>query len=408
MTLGGMDYFTQFARMLHVQSSLDEVGRFFKAAERTAEALQKEAKNLTRIEREAFDKALAAGRSEAKARQAGIQARRKAWNGIARANGFGGNWQVAAKMQLAGLLDPQRLAILRRAGEATGSLHEGTFKTLDFNEMMRFTGRGAEEQRLFDEAFDSLKEMITSTINKRVSEQNLLQTPTGESSRTWHGRTQLAMTSFARSWYDNNVMDMAAMPMRASAGLIGTYLFGETMNSIMRDLWKGRSIEDTMADIEADPDNFVARSLPRLPVLGAWSSLAMPAADALTLDGRTHRLDTGESAAEGAIASTLDIVFDSVHGSLSDDEEVQARTWRTASRFVPGYRSWWASLLATGAERAGVLDPQDLPGANTGSRFQRSRRRRASIEPIPPTLEGEVLPEPKVPEDISFLYPERN
>ena len=134
----------------------------------------------------------------------------------------------------------------------------------------------------------------------------------------------------------------------------------------------------------------------------------MPAADALTLDGRTHRLDTGESAAEGAIASTLDIVFDSVHGSLSDDEEVQARTWRTASRFVPGYRSWWASLLATGAERAGVLDPQDLPGANTGSRFQRSRRRRASIEPIPPTLEGEVLPEPKVPEDISFLYPERN
>jgi len=408
MTLGGMDYFTQFARMLHVQSSLDEVGRFFKAAEQSSVALQKGSKDLTRIEREAFEAALAKGKPEEAAKKAGTQARLKAWKGIVRANGFGGNWQAAEKMQRAGLLDPKRLHILRRAGEATGSLHEGTFKTLDFNQMMRYTGAGAEEQSLFNEAFGSLKQMIVSTIHKRVSEQSILQTPTSAASRTWHGRTQLAMTSFARSWYDNNIMDMAQMPMRASVGLIGVYLFGETMNSIMRDLWKGRTIEDTMADIEADPDNFIARSLTRLPVLGAWNALAMPAADALTRDGRTHRLDTGESAAEGAIASTLDIVFDSVHGSLSDDEEVQARTWRTASRFIPGYRSWWASMLATGAERAGVLDPADLPGAMTGSRHQGMPRRRVTIDPIPNNLEGEVLPEPKVPEDLSFLYPERN
>lgn len=410
MTLGGMDYFTQFARMLHVQSSLDEMGRFFRAAEKTSVALQEGAKDLTRIERTAYDAVLTAGKSEKAARQAGRRARFKAWVGIARANGFGGNWQVAEKMQRAGLLDARRLAALRRAGDATGALQDtGTFKTLDFNQMMRYTGGSAEEMKLFNESFTSMRDMIVDTIHKRVSEQNILQAPASQASRTWLGRTQLAMTSFARSWYDNNILDMAQMPLRASVGLISTYLIGETMNMMMRDLWRGRSIEDTLADVEADPDNFVARSLTRLPLLGAWNSLAMPAADALTKNGRTHRLDTGESAAEGAIAQTMDIVFDSVHGAISEDEEVKSTTWRTAARFMPGYRSWWASLLATGAERAGVLDPGDLPGGDSrGSRHTSKRRRRVDIEQIPDEIQGEVLPEPRIPEDLSFLYPEQS
>jgi hypothetical protein len=405
MTVGGMDYFTQFSRMLHVQSILDETGRFFKAAEKTAVLLQDSTDELRKIEQSAVRKALDAGKTDEVARAAGARARFKAWRGIVRKGGFGGNWQVAERMNRAGLLNPERLAVLRTAGQTTGALRDtGLFKSLDFNELMRFTGRTQAEQDLFEDAFTSLRNSIRHTIDKRVSEQNLLQTPTSQTSRTWLGRTQLAMTSFARSWYDNNILDMAQMPARAAVAMIGMYLFGETMNRILRDVWRGRSIDETLADIEADPDNFIARTMTNIPVLGAWSALARPAADALTLDGRRQRVDTGESAAEGAIGSTLDVVFDTVHGvsPLAEDSEIQTRTWRTAAMFLPGYRSWWATSLLTGLEAAGG---PSLAIEGKG-RNRVVRRPRTSIDPIPEPLLEELETEPKFPEDLSFIYPQ--
>lgn len=419
MTLGGMDYFTTFARMYHVQTSLDEVGRFFRAAEKASIALKESADALDKIEfaaqeahllRQTGGKTSPSSATIAAAEAAGGRARLKAWKGIARRSGFGGNWQVAEKMQRVGLLDPKRLAALRHAGEATGSLHDtGMFKTVDFNAMMRFTGETAEQQRLFNESFTALRDMIATTMNKRISEQTLLQAPTAATSRTWLGRTQLAMTSFSRSWFDNNVMDMAQMPMRASVGMMTMFLMGETMNMLLRDQWKGRSIEDSMADIQADPDNFIARALTRLPILGAWGSLAMPLADAVTKDGRVRRVETGESAAEGAMASTLDVVFDTIHGvsPLAEDAEVQSRTWRTAARFIPGYRSWWSGLLARGAEGAGLMEPSDMPGASTGGRYRSRTLSRVDIAPIPEIFEDQILPDSQFAEDLDFLYPEQ-
>jgi hypothetical protein len=409
MTLGGMDYFTTMARMLHVQSVLDETGRFFRAAEKMADLLPQRAAKLDEIEQAAITRKLAGvddptqKQLEAAAR-AGTRARLKAWKGLAREAGFGSNWQVAERMNRAGLFKPGRLGILRRAGEQTGGLKDtGLFKTVDFNEMMRFSGGTLEEQQAFDDAFRSFRELLSNGVRKRISEQNLLHMPTSKTSRTWYGRVHLAMTSWARSWYDNTIMDAAQMPLHATAGLLLAYLGGETMSRLLREMWHGKDIDDVMADIEDDPDNFIARSLANLPAMGGWSALLRPAADALTLDGRRQKVDVGESAATGAVASTLDIVFDTVHGvsPLAEDGEIQSHTWRSAARLFPGYRSWWAMGLRDGIRAVG--GPDIIEGIE-GSRHGRMRAIKGEIPDIPPALEGEVQTGPDIPDDLSFLY----
>lgn len=411
MTIGGMDYWTQFSRMLHVQSMLDETGRFFKAAEKTAKALQESAGLLDDIERKASEAVLKAAKEvtdevEKKALLKGHQARFKEWKSIVRKNGFGGNWQIAERMARAKLLDPKRLAILRKAGEATGALKDtGLFKTFDWNELGKYQSHNANELAELISAKKSLRDMMLQTLHKRVSEQSLMQTPTSQTSRTWMGRVHLSMTTFARSWFDNNILDTAQMPARAATGMLGMYLVGETMNRTMRDIWRGRDIESIMADAKADPDNYIARIFTNIPLLGQYSMLARPAVDALTLNGRMQRVDTGESAAEGAFGSIINMLFDSVHGisPLAEDAVVQSRTWRTAARFLPGYRTWWAMLLSEGVKQTTGID---VPGSIEGAgRFRRYSGQSFEIPEIPEPAENmELNVGPEFPEDLSFLY----
>ena len=213
------------------------------------------------------------------------------------------------------------------------------------------------------------------------------------------------MTSFARSWFDNNILDTAQMPARAGTAMLGMYLVGETMNRTMRDIWKGRDIDEIMADAAADPDNYIARAFTNLPLLGQYSMLARPFVDALTLNGRMQRIDVGESAAEGAFGSLTNVVFDSIHGlsPFAEDAEIKQRTWRTAARFIPGYRTWWAMLLSEGIKATTGVD---IPGKIEGAgRFRRYGGQDFDIPEIPePRQDLEVITGPDLPEDLSFLY----
>jgi len=411
MTIGGMDYWTQFSRMLHVQSMLDETGRFFKAAERSAKALQDSAGRLDDIERKARQAVLSKAKTvtpeiETKARKAGNRARLNEWIKIVRKNGFGNNWQIAERMARAKLLDPRRLALLRKAGEETGALRDtGLFKTLDWNELNKYQSASADELAELISAKRSLRDMMVQTLHKRVSEQSFMQTPTSQTSRTWMGRVHLSMTSFARSWFDNNILDTAQMPMRAGTAMLGMYLLGETMNRTMRDIWKGRDLDDIMADAKADPDNYIARTLTNIPLLGQYGMLARPAADALTLNGRMQRVDTGESAAEGAFGSMTNVLFDSVHAlsPFAEDSEIQQNTWRQAARWLPGYRTWWAMLGAQGIE---AVTGVDIPGKiEGGGRYRSYGAQSFALPEIPePRLDQEINIGPKFPEDLSFTY----
>ena len=408
MTLGGLDYFSNFARIMHVMSQQNEFGRFFVAAEKLTARLSKSADELDAVAEEASAKALAKGASEEAVFKAGEKARMKAWTGMAREEGFGGNWQVAEKMQRAGLLDADRLAVLRKAGAATNSLKTtGTFRHMDMLEIYRYTGSNKAEQELFHDSFNRVRDMMVGVMNKRVSEQSLMQTPTGATNQGALGRVAYAMTSWQRSWYDNNILDAAQMPLKASAGMYAAYMLGETINQVIRESYKGRSIDETLDDARANPGNFIARAVTRLPLLGHWSSVLTPTADILFEPENqryTPKIEVGRSAATGALNSVNNLIVDTVQ-SAKNGEPLESSSWRTASRFIPFYRSAASTLALTGLSAAGVIDKDFVPGATEGRYKRRRYKPNLSNLDMPDSFDLEVPSNP-IPDNIQFLFPE--
>jgi len=410
MTLGGLDYFSNFARIMHVMSQQNEFGRFFVAAEKLTARLSKAADELDAVAEKASAKALAKGASDEAAVKAGSRARMKAWTGMAREEGFGGNWQVAEKMQRAGLLDADRLAVLRKAGAATNSLKTtGSFRNMDMIEMYRYTGSNRAEQELFHDSFNRVRDMMAGVMNKRVSEQSLMQTPTGATNQGALGRVAYAMTSWQRSWYDNNILDAAQMPLKASVGMYAAYMFGETMNQFIRESYKGRSLEESLEDARANPGNFVARAVTRLPLLGHWSSVLTPTADILFEPENqryTPKIEVGRSAATGALNSVNNLIVDTVQ-SAKNGEPLESSSWRTASRFIPFYRSAASTLALHGLSAAGVIDESMVPGATSGGYRRRKYKPNLSNLDIPDSFESNLeVPSNPIPDNIQFLFPE--
>lgn len=395
MQIGGLDFFSMWARLLHVQASMDEMGRFFKAGETMAEMLETSAvrKSLQEAQDAAVDAALAKGRSADKARKAGMVARKKAWTGVARKAGFGGNWQIADKWNRNGMLTVQRMAAIRESGAV---LDNSRFaKTVDWETLQNHVPGSADVDDAFSEAFESTSGMMQETLRKRVSEQSLMQTPTSEFARSPMGKAMNSMTTWTRSFHDNNIMDVAQMPVRVGGALLLTYLFGETVNTMMREVWTGKDWNEVVEDFQEDPDNYFTRALVSLPWLGQFGGWTRPASDALTKNERMSRIDLGESAGEGAATAMADVLFDTVHAAATDND-VSHRTWRTASRFLPGYRTWWG-LAANGGIEA--ITGHDLIGSD-------SRRRKAPLGATvaTPTTTDPTTTRPEVPEDLGFLY----
>lgn len=407
MQVGGLDFFSVWARAMHIQTMLDESGRFFRAAEKMGELLSDSAtlRRLDDIERAAVDKAIAAGRNARDAANLGQRARLKAWNGVARQAGFrnwlgADHWQVAEKWNRHGLLKPEILAAIRESGAV---IDKGGFKTFDFEKLRSYVAANPEQDAITGDALRRMKALMDETLRKRVSEQSLMQTPTSTFARTPLGKVANSMTTWTRSFHDNNVMDTLQMPMRVGASMMAAYLFGETVNMVMRDLWKGKDIEDVIDEIEQDPDNFVAKSVTSIPWLGQFGGWTRPAADALTKDDRMFRVDLGESAAEGAAAQVADLFFDTLHAATSD-EDVSGRTWRTMSRWLPGYRTWHG-LIANGLFEAGT-------GVDIIDALSVDRPRRTGLEVDADAADLQIIDfpattKPDLPEDVSFLYPEQ-
>lgn len=328
MTLGGMDYFSQFARVLQVMDAQAEAGRFVRAAEKMTDLLQRNAAELERVRRVDGDAAYL-----------------KMWKGLSKKAGFGSQWQVAEKYARAGLFDPERMRVFLAAGQATGAVRPG--RMVDLATLMQHVPADAADARLFDDVVKGLRDVMIGTMNKRISEQTLLQTPTSPNARGPWGQLVLTMTGFSRSWADNNLLDTAQMPTRTAAALVALYLFGETMNRMGRDLQRGRTMDEIMLDIEEDPDNFIARTLTNVPVAGQWTPIIRNGLEALTRDERMQITDPVSSAGFGALNSTNETILNSIQAAspLTEDAELQSNTIRHAGRLLPVYNTWWFGAL---------------------------------------------------------------
>ena len=406
MQLGGLDFFSTWSRLMHVQAAMDEAGHFLKAGKQMSALLASPA-NLAKLDdaqEAAIQAAIRAGKNEKTATRLGHRARFKVWKGIARKAGFSnivgqGHWQVAEKWRRHGLLKPGVLDALEESG---AFIDKPGFRTVDFDKLQRFVADNPTADARFSEALEGFKGLQTETIRKRVSEQSLLQTPTSQFARSPMGKVANSMTTWTRSFHDNNIMDSLQMPLRVGTSMMLAFTFGESLNMMMRELWNGKDVDDVIDDVRADPDNFIARAITSVPWLGQFGGLTRPAADALTRDDRMQRIDLGESASEGAATAMADILFDTLHAATTE-EDVSGRTWRTASRLMPGYRTWAGLIANEGME---ALTGIDFINEMSPTRTQRGRRRDVATEAadLPSTLD--ITLKPDLPEDVSFMFPE--
>jgi hypothetical protein len=369
MQIGGLEYWTTFGRLMHIQTQADEAGRFFKAAESAAELLKINGTRLDNINTGAYDKAIKAGKTHAAARAQARKEVHKAWRGVIRQAGYGKNWQVAEKWARHRLLDGEKLRVLRMAAEETDSLVEGSFhKTMDFTTLAEWAGGTADERTIFAEALRDLSAMVEQTIHKRISEQNISQRLITMDSNTALGRMMHVMTGWARSAYDNILLDSSQMPLLPAAGMVGTFMFGETLGKMVRSMFRGQDFDDIYDEFQEDPVHWVARSMTNFPVMGMFTPTIQWGVDAALKDG--HR--TQGSAFGGAGLSAFDnfaeIIAEGVHTTspmTDSDNTYGIQAQRYAARLIPGYRSWWFLLGAYGLDKA--------TGYNIGKELEKPR-----------------------------------
>ena len=374
MTIGGMDFFSQFSRQLQVMDGQAKLGRFLPAARKLAVILEENADSLAAIRE-----------------TQGQAAFFKAWRGFARKAGFGSNWDVADMFSRANLLRTERLDVLDRAGAASGAIRaRGAVRMVDLAGLMRHVPEEAD-QAVFDEIMVGLRDSIVGIMNKRVSEQTLLQTPTSAADRTAWGQLINSMTTFSRSWADNNLLDTAQLPTRTGTSLIALHIFGETLNRTSRDILRGREIDDIIEDFKEDPDNYLARTLVNVPLAGQWTPFLKSAGEAMTANDRMMTSDPVSSAGIGAIASTQDTILNSLQAvsPLTGDAELRSQTIRHAGKMIPFYNTWWFGGANEVAQR--TLGTPDLRAPVKNDDGPRARSYSSRTITVQDMLPGEMV-----------------
>lgn len=406
--IGGADYATRVAWTLQLSSLQGETARFLPAARKLVDLLDENADSLATARNTARERALSGGKSDTAAIRAGNQAEFKAWKGLVRKAGFGSRWHVARRFAEHGMLDRTVLDLLTEAGGATGSLKtRGFLPMMDLNRMSNYVndidpGRADQMQDAINRVINSFED----TVRRRVSEQGILQTPTNEASRVYHGRMLNAMTSWSRSFFDNTVLDLAAMPSRNAAAIASAYVLGESLNRISKRIFNGEDFDTIMQEFEDRPIRTMLNYSLNVPVLGQFNFLLRAVTDPL-LTERRGRQDFNQGAAVSVANETLNLVSQAVRAPFDEQarEQLSHSAEKFARRLTPGLNSHWGGLFLLGLENA--FDTRlrmEQRGRNRG-RGQRDFRFDFDVDRLPNGDPGDLLPPEDNIIDFSFMLP---
>jgi hypothetical protein len=236
-------------------------------------------------------------------------------------------------------MNSKKLEAVINLGVSSKSL---TKRAIDLTEMaQQLQGLNKQDRFLVQEGIEQIQNSIEDVLRRRISEQGPLQTPTDSASLVYHGRVLNAMFSFSRSFVDNNVIDLAYMPMHIGMINMGGFIFGEVTGQIARRLLRGESLDDIQQEWEDNPERTLVRYLLTVPLVGQATPLVQAYAEA-ALGGSGRTVDPSRSAATGVmgemvnlsanlIAAPADIAKGNKLTRLSNGAD------KLAVRMVPGY-----------------------------------------------------------------------
>lgn len=406
--IGGADYATRIAWTLQLSSLQGETARFLPAARRLVDLLDESADSLASTRNKARELALSKGSSDTAAIRAGNQAEFKAWKGLVRKAGFGARWHVARRFAEHGMLDRTILDLLTEAGEATGSLKtRGFLPMMDVNRLSKYVNDidSARSEQMQD-AINRVINSFEDTVRRRVSEQGILQTPTNEASRVFHGRMLNAMTSWSRSFFDNTILDLAAMPSRNAAAIASAYVLGESLNRMSKRIFNGEDFDTITQEFEDRPVRTMLNYALNVPVLGQFNFLLRAITDPL-LTERSGRQDFNQGAAVSVANETLNLTSLAVRAPF--DEQARDRLSHSAEKFArrltPGLNSHWGGLFLLGVESASGTRLRMERQSQRRGRGQRDFRFKFDTDRLPNGDPGDLLPPENNVDDFSFMLP---
>jgi hypothetical protein len=410
---GSADYFTRIAWILNMVNLEADTARFLRPGKRLAEKLRgpdgQRLRTINREAREAYAVRHTVDETDIAAIRAGNKAEFKQWKKLVRDAGFGPRWDVARRFSEHGMLDPEIIDLILEGGTAMGALREGrVLPMLDSQRLSKYGDQlSGERAEKYQDAMNRLINSYEDILRKRVSEQQILQTPTNEASRTYHGRVLNAMTSFSRAFFDNNVLDMAGMPSRQASGMMTAFLLGESMNQMARRMWQGEDLDDLMQEWNDDPARTGMRYAMNLPLLGQSNWILRAATEPL-VTGNNHRQAYNQGAAVSVANNLLNFAFDATLTPFSEDarENVGRDAQRYARRLVPALNSHYGGLITVGLEEAFDTRLRPEPPKRGGSSHD-PRPDPFPFENLPNGEFGDILPaQDNIPDDLSFLIPE--
>lgn len=184
----------------------------------------------------------------------------KAFRGMARKAGFGGEYDVALAFVKHDLMDDGMLEAIEAGMKATGQK-----RSLSLDQLQMWS---LDQDATAQNAYHRIAEMVENHVRYRVPENDPLLRRTDAMSRTGMGRLLNLFQSFGTAWYTSKILNAQGMPGgKVMAGLFSLVL-GEFVIGKLREMTQGRSVDEIAAEMEDDPIGAIGPYVVRAPWLG--------------------------------------------------------------------------------------------------------------------------------------------
>lgn len=253
----------------------------------------------------------------------------KALTTAARNAGFGGDAGLAAEVRRVGLhTTSARRALARFKEVSPDSLRhpESAMKVAlsETDEALR---------RDMIDVVDNLRRLARQSTDNYVVTRSA---GTQLRSNDVLGNTLFQFLTYPTSWFNGFLRQASNNSNQALAGYLVTYMLGETMASMGRDVaLKGLSPEEVLDEWEENFYDKAAVTASRMPILGAFSDLAYAPIIAATTDNK-FRLGLSTNP---AISFPERIGGEAIRNykKVVDGEEISIEDWKNTMRVLPGF-----------------------------------------------------------------------
>tara|TARA_R110002020_G_scaffold151599_4_gene328670 strand:+ start:2441 stop:6574 length:4134 start_codon:yes stop_codon:yes gene_type:complete len=253
----------------------------------------------------------------------------KALTTAARSAGFGSDAGLAAEIRRVGLHTPAARRALARFKEVSpDSLrHPESAMKVALSE----TDEALRKDMV--EVVDNLRRVA------RQSTDNYVVTRSGGTqlrSNDVLGNTLFQFLTYPSSWFNGFLRQASNNSNQALAGYLVTYLIGESMASMGRDIaLKGMSPEEVIAEWEENFYDKAAVTASRMPILGAFSDLAYAPIIAATTDNK-FRLGLSTNP---AISFPERVGGEAIRNykKMVAGEDLSREDWKNTMKVIPGF-----------------------------------------------------------------------